>query len=113
TWLERAGSADLDLLAYHYSLSGHTAKRREYLRRAADAAAAIWSNTAATSYYERLLAELNEADSERSSVLWALGEMLERQGEWEAAAARYVAALAAAQDSQAHAAAAHGLGVVR
>jgi class 3 adenylate cyclase/tetratricopeptide (TPR) repeat protein len=113
TWLEQAGNADLDLLAYHYSLSTHTAKRREYLRRAADAAAAIWSNTVATSYYERLLAELTEDAAERSTVLWALGELLERQGEWDAAAARYVAALAAAPDSRAQAAAAHGLGVVR
>lgn len=112
-WLEQAGSADLDLLAYHYSLSAHTAKRREYLRRAGDAAAAIWSNTVATSYYERLLAELDEADAERSGVLCALGEMLERQGEWALAAGRYVAALEAAHDSRAHAAAAHGLGVVR
>ncbi len=63
TWLERAGSADLYLLAYHYSLSVFTAKRREYLRRAGDAAAAAWSNAAAAGYYERLLAELAEADS--------------------------------------------------
>jgi predicted ATPase/class 3 adenylate cyclase len=112
-WLEQTESADLDLLAYHYGLSTNTAKRREYLRRAGDAAAATWSNAAAASYYERLLPELTEADSERSTVLWALGEILERQGEWDAATARYTAALAAATDPQTQAAAAHGLGVVR
>lgn len=113
TWLERAGSADLDLLAYHYSLSPYGAKRREYLRRAGDAAAAAWSNAAAAGYYERLLADPAAADGERSAVLRALGEMRERLGEWEAAAARYAEALEAARDSQARAAAAHGLGVVR
>jgi class 3 adenylate cyclase len=64
-WLEQAGSSDLDLLAFHYSRSGHAAKRREYLRRAADAAAAAYSNVAAVDYYARLLAELDEADPER------------------------------------------------
>jgi predicted ATPase len=113
TWLERAGSTDLDLLAYHYSCSDNTAKRREYLRRAGDAAAATWSNVAAASYYERLLPDLTEADAEWSMVLRALGEMLERQGAWDAAATQYALALEAAKDSQAHAAAAHGLGVVR
>jgi predicted ATPase/class 3 adenylate cyclase len=114
TWLERAGSTDLDLLAYHYSLSDNTAKRREYLHRAGDAAAATWSNVAAASYYERLLAELAEDDTERSMVLRALGEMLERQGAWDAAAVQYALALEAANDSRAHvAAASYGLGVVR
>jgi adenylate cyclase len=113
TWLERAGSTDLDMLAYHYSLSDNTAKRREYLHLAGDAAAATWSNVAAASYYERLLAELTEADAERSMVLRALGEMLERQGAWDAAAAQYALALETAKDSLAYAAAAYGLGVVR
>jgi predicted ATPase/class 3 adenylate cyclase len=113
TWLERAGGTDLDLLAYHYSLSDNIDKRREYLRRAGDAAAGTWSNVAAASYYKRLLAELTEADAERSTVLRALGEMLERQGAWDAAAAQYALALKTAKDSQAQAAAAYGLGVVR
>jgi predicted ATPase len=112
-WLERAGSADLDLLAYHYSRSEHAAKRREYLRRAGDAAAAAWSNAAAAGYYTRLLSDLGEEDSERSSVLRALGDMLERQGDWDAAAARYESSLAAANSRRAYAAAAYGLGAVR
>jgi predicted ATPase/class 3 adenylate cyclase len=112
-WLERAGCADLDLLAYHYSRSENAAKRREYLRRAGDAAAAAWSNAAAASYYQRLLAELAEDDAERSAVLRSLGDMLERQGDWEQAAARYSLALAAAANQQALAAAAYGLGAVR
>jgi len=112
-WLEQAGSTDLDLLAYHYSRSENIAKRREYLRRAGDSAAAAWSNAAAANYYKQLLAELTEADAEWSTMLRALGEMQERQGDWDAAAERYSLALAAAQSQQAYAAAAHGLGVVR
>ncbi|HET9220962.1 MAG TPA: tetratricopeptide repeat protein [Roseiflexaceae bacterium] len=113
TWLEHAGSKDLDLLAYHYSRSDNIAKRREYLRRAGDAAAATWSNMAAASYYERLLAELTAAEAERSIVLRALGEVLERQGAWDAAAKQYALALEAAKDPRARAPAAYGLGVVR
>jgi adenylate cyclase len=112
TWLEQAGSADLDLLAHHYSRSANTAKRRTYLRQAGEAAARVYADAAAIDYYERLLAELPQADRERALVLQALGDVLERQSAWESAAARYTEALAIADSAAERAAAARGLGVV-
>ena len=112
-WLERSGSIDLDLLAFHYSRSGHAAKRREYLRRAGDAAAATYSNAAAVDYYERLLAELTDTDPERGDVLVALGDVLERTSAWQEAAVRYQTAInQPAVDPGTRARAQRGLGVV-
>ncbi|NTW97610.1 MAG: AAA family ATPase, partial [Oscillochloris sp.] len=45
----------LDLLAFHYDHSTDDEKRREYLRRAGEAAQAAYANAAAIDYYQRLL----------------------------------------------------------
>jgi predicted ATPase/class 3 adenylate cyclase len=45
----------LDLLAYHYDRSANRAKRAEYLRRAAEAAAARYANVEALEYLGRAL----------------------------------------------------------
>lgn len=112
SWLERAGSTDLDLLAYHYSRSANLEKRREYLRRAGDAALALWANGAAIDYYERLLTDLPADHPDQSDVAYALSEALHRTGAWDAAEARFAAALAAAQSPAARARAALGLGML-
>ncbi|OGO37871.1 MAG: hypothetical protein A2Z03_06945 [Chloroflexi bacterium RBG_16_56_8] len=45
----------LDFLAFHYSRSENLIKKREYLRRAGEAAQAAYSNTTALEYYARAL----------------------------------------------------------
>lgn len=74
-WLEQRFSENpsLDLLAFHYDRGNDKAKQREYLRRAGDAARAIYANTTAADYYTRLLAlELNP--TARAEVLLLLGQ---------------------------------------
>ncbi len=46
----------LDLLAHHYGCSDNLTKKREYLRRAGDAARAAYANEAAIDYYSEALA---------------------------------------------------------
>ncbi len=81
----------VDLLAFHYDRSANLAKRREYLLRAGSAAQALYANTAAIDYFERLLALL-PAD-EQAEALLRLGGVLEVVGRWDKAYARYEAAL--------------------
>ncbi|MEI7768757.1 MAG: AAA family ATPase [Chloroflexales bacterium] len=72
-WLEQADpdSPPLDLLAYHYDRSDNLAKRRSYLRRAGEAAAADYANAAAVDYLSRALALVPEEDwEERWALLW-------------------------------------------
>jgi adenylate cyclase len=52
----------VDLLAYHYGLSNHLPKKRHYLRRAGEAAAARYANGAALSYLSRALELTPETD---------------------------------------------------
>ena len=68
----------LDLLAYHYDRSENTAKRREYLLRAGDAARRDYANAAAIDYYQRALPLLD--GPERIATLLALGKVLELVG---------------------------------
>ena len=58
------------------------AKKREYLRRAGEAAQAAYANAAAIDYFERLAPLLDEAD--RAAVLLKLGKVLELVGDWAA-----------------------------
>jgi tetratricopeptide (TPR) repeat protein len=90
----------VDLLAYHYDLSRQEEKRREYLRRAGDAARAAFANTSAIDYYRRLLPLLPE--DERTEILLKLGEVLELVGEWDEASQLFKQAvtLAEAQGDQ-------------
>lgn len=74
----------LGLIAYHYDRSENAAKRREYLRRAGEAAAAHFANTEALEYLTRALASTGERDAdERYALLAAREHIFEVQGERE------------------------------
>ena len=65
-FLERQGpeaiERQLDLLAHHYWHSDDEPKKRDYLRRAGDAAQASYANAAAIDYYERLTQLIPDAE---------------------------------------------------
>ncbi|HSH80834.1 MAG TPA: tetratricopeptide repeat protein [Herpetosiphonaceae bacterium] len=82
----------LDLLAYHYDLSNDEPKKREYLRKAGEAAQAAFANDTAIDYFQRLLPKLPEDD--KPPVLMHMGQVLDLVGEWDGAAAFYGRALA-------------------
>ncbi len=88
----------LDLLAYHYFRSENLSKKREYLRRAGEAAQAAYANAAALDYYERLLPLLMEA-SERVDIQLKMGAVLELIGRWAEAEAEYRQALTQAEQT--------------
>lgn len=74
----------LDLVAYHYDRSRNLEKRREFLRRAGEAAAARFSNTEAVDYLSRALAIAPENDAgERYALLSAREHVFDVQGERE------------------------------
>ncbi len=75
----------VDVLAHHYGLSANTAKKREYLVLAGEAAQANYANAAAIDYYERAVPLLSE--SERIDVLLRLGKVRELTGDWQGAEA--------------------------
>ncbi len=81
----------VDLLAYHYDLSRVEPKKREYLRRAGEAAQSAYANEAAIDYYRRLLPLLPEV--EQSAIRLRLGQVLELVGEWSEAGEHYRQAL--------------------
>jgi class 3 adenylate cyclase/tetratricopeptide (TPR) repeat protein len=83
--------ANLDLLAYHFWRSSDEDKKREYLRRAGDAAKAAYANSAAIDYFERLADLLT--GGERAEILLTLGQVLELVGNWEQATAVELEAL--------------------
>ena len=87
----------LDILAFHYGRSDNTGKKREYFRKAGDAARASYANDAAAAYYRGLLPLLEGA--ERIPVLQNLGGVLEFSGEWKSAMEQYRAALEQAQQA--------------
>src|SRR4029078_10221406 len=74
----------LDLIAYHYDRSENLPKRREYLRRAGQAAAARFANTEALDYLTRALALTSESEeTDRYELLTASEHILEVLGERE------------------------------
>jgi len=85
-WLEATLPDDppLDVLAFHYDHGNNAAKRREYLRRAGDAARKAYANAAAAAYYARLL-ELEKKPQTRSEVQRLLGEVQFELGQFDAA----------------------------
>jgi predicted ATPase/class 3 adenylate cyclase len=108
-FIERAYPDELDryvdLLAYHYELSEIEPKKREYLRRAGEAAQTAYANESAIGYYRRLLPLLSSR--ERLDVLIRLGQVLDLVGEWSKAADLYRQALGLAEQvGNEHAAAA-------
>ena len=68
----------LDLLAYHFDRSENVEKRQHYLRKAGEAAQAVYANLAAIDYYQRVLPLL--APTEQTPVLLHLGAVLELLG---------------------------------
>jgi class 3 adenylate cyclase/tetratricopeptide (TPR) repeat protein len=94
-WVEQVQPGELDLLAHHFWWSGEEAKKREYLRRAGEAAVARYANEAAVDYFRRLAPLLPE--HERGPVLLKLGAVLELRGELAEAEAVYTEALELAQ----------------
>jgi tetratricopeptide (TPR) repeat protein len=92
-WLEQTQPANppLDLLAFHYGRSSNTAKQREYYRRAGQAAAEHYANTAAIRYYTALLEIVDTP--EQAAIELELGLVYAVIGEWDEAERRYQRAL--------------------
>jgi class 3 adenylate cyclase/tetratricopeptide (TPR) repeat protein len=80
-YLERLASDDtdrvVDLLAFHYERSDNLDKKRHYLRRAGEAAAARFANDAAVDYLTRALALMPEGDVAERYALLRLREHVE------------------------------------
>ncbi|MGC1378309.1 MAG: tetratricopeptide repeat protein, partial [Anaerolineales bacterium] len=75
----------LDLLTYHYERSENLPKKREYLRRAGEAAGKAFANEAALSYLGRALALAPEDDyAGRFDLLLAREDVYSLLGMWEA-----------------------------
>lgn len=75
---------NLDLLAYHYDHSENLPKRREYLGRAGEAAAARYANIEAIDYMTRALTLTpREQIAERCRILTVRERVYEVQGERE------------------------------
>ncbi|HEY3230778.1 MAG TPA: AAA family ATPase [Roseiflexaceae bacterium] len=88
----------LDLLAYHYDRTANLSKRREYLRRAGEAAARF-ANVEALDYLSRALDLTPEADAtERYALLLAREQVEDLQG-MRAAQGQDLAALEALAES--------------
>jgi adenylate cyclase len=85
----------LDLLALHFDRSENVTKKRDYLRRAGEAAQARYANGVAIDYFRRLLPILPA--EERSGVHYKLGQVLDTVGDYDEAEASYTEALALAQ----------------
>ena len=92
----------IELLAYHYEHSQNEAKKREYLRKAGEAAQADYANEAAIDYYRRVLPLL--ADDEKIQVMLKLGEVLQLLGQWDEAGQLYQQALSLAEQLADHSA---------
>lgn len=100
----------LDLLAYHYGLSGLVEKQKEYFRRAGEAAQAAFSNMAAIEYYQRLLGLL--AGPEKIEIQFKLGRVQELIGNWNGAEALYLDNLKLSQKTGQHLAEARALNAI-
>ncbi|HEX3345178.1 MAG TPA: AAA family ATPase, partial [Polyangiaceae bacterium] len=84
---EKAATAEVDLLAFHYGRSANRDKQREYFRRAGEAAAARYANDAAAEYYERLLEVVGVG--ERPDVHADLGAARQHVSRWDEAEKQY------------------------
>ncbi|UCC63855.1 MAG: tetratricopeptide repeat protein, partial [Anaerolineae bacterium] len=76
--------------------SENEAKKREYLRKAGEAAQADYANEAAMSYYERLLPLLPV--EEQVDIMRKLGDVLQLVGKWSEAGDLYQRALELAEE---------------
>ena len=81
----------LDALAYHYNRSENTSKKREYLRKSAEAAYEVYSNETALEYYKQALAlspepdELVEIHLKSGEILSMIGRRSEAREHYESA----------------------------
>jgi tetratricopeptide (TPR) repeat protein len=82
----------LDLLAFHFSRSKNTPKKREYLLLAGDASREAYACASAAVYYKAVMPLLD--DGEKVPVLRNLGRVLEVTGEWNEAMDTHKQALA-------------------
>ena len=94
----------LDLIAFHYEQSENLGKKREYLKRAGEAAQAAFANEAAISWYGRLLPLLDQG--ERVDVLLKMGQVEALLGRYQEAEADFWQALQVAEQVDDHLAAA-------
>jgi adenylate cyclase len=92
--------AVLDTLAFHYTRSNNTAKQREYLRKAGEAAQKSFANDAALDYYGRLLPLLGDA-KEQAEIYLKRGQVSQLMGTWDAAENDYRSALELAKENAA------------
>ncbi len=90
-WIESTNPDALDLLAHHFWWSSEEDKKRDYLRRAGEAAEKRYANDAAVDYFRRLGALL--PDPERGAVLLKLGAVLELRGDLSESETVYTEAL--------------------
>jgi tetratricopeptide (TPR) repeat protein len=88
----------LDAITYHYSQSENLPKKREYFRRSAEAAFAVYSNETALEYYKQALA-LSPLQDELIDLHLKSGTILEVIGKVGDAAAHYKAALQTAEEN--------------
>ena len=86
----------LDALAFHYSRSENLPKKREFLRKSAEAAYAVYANTTALEYYKQTLALSPEQD-ELIDIHLKSGEILQMIGRRDDAAAHFHTALQSAE----------------
>jgi len=91
----RPGTRYVDLLAFHYGRSDNDGKKREYLRKAGEAAQGDYANETAIRYYRQLLPLLSAR--EQVDVMLRLGEVLQLVGRWDEAEELYGDAMALAE----------------
>jgi adenylate cyclase len=98
-YLEKAYAASppLEALAFHYGRSDNTTKKRDYFRKAGDAARQTFANQAALDYFSRLYPLLDNLP-EQIELLLDQGAVEELIGEYTNAETSYRSALALAED---------------
>jgi tetratricopeptide (TPR) repeat protein len=89
----------LDALAYHYNKTENLPKKREYLRKSADAAYAVYSNETALENYKKALALSPEPD-ELIDIHLKSGEILQVIGKRNDARSHYETALRVAEKNK-------------
>jgi predicted ATPase/class 3 adenylate cyclase len=81
----------LDALTYHYNRSENLPKKREYLRRSAEAAYAVYSNETALEFYKQALVlspeqdELIDIHLKSGEILQMIGKRIEARSHYETA----------------------------
>jgi tetratricopeptide (TPR) repeat protein len=97
-YLEALHPADppLDLLAFHYSRSENLDKKREYLKKAGEAAQSAYSNETALEYYRQAL-QASPSVEERIDLCLRSGVILQLVGEWDAGRSEFETALQVAE----------------